>query len=160
MPPSSALRSMFSKRLRQNPFPKDWSRFTQLWMAFNAVYSGEPDRHERARVRAAVRNRVSESTARQILRQCSVPIQRIIAIPPGDMRLGQGDPRFRRASREQARLYARSRRAVDRLAAIGGILYQIRCNLFHGSKTIQDDRDVMLVRESVRILELLAPAVE
>lgn len=155
MAPSATLRFRLSRRLRGN-FPPEWTRFTQLWLAFNAIYGGEPDARERARVRAAIRNHVSESAARRILRTSDVAIERILAIPPGDMRLSQWDTSFRRASRQQAKLYRNgSKTAVNRLAAVGGILYQVRCNLLHGSKDPLDQRDQMLVRESIRVLDLL-----
>ncbi len=160
MAQSAALRALLSRRLRGR-FPPEWTRFTQLWLAFNAVYGGEPDQKERARVKAAIRNHVSEGTARAILKLSDAAVARILAIPPGDMRLGQWDPVFRRASREQARIYRnRSQTAANRLTAVGGILYQIRCNLLHGSKDPLDGRDQMLVRESVRVLELLVPEMD
>lgn len=157
MAQSAALRAQLSTRL-QGHFPPEWTRFTQLWLAFNAVYGGELGAKERARVRAAIRNHVSESSARRILRRSDVAIERILAIPPGDMRLDQWDPNFRRASREQARLYRNHfQSAVNRLTAVGGILYQVRRNLLHGSKDPLDHRDRMLVRESAKVLELLVP---
>lgn len=157
MAQSAALRAQLSRRLR-GQFPPEWTRFTQLWLAFNAVYGGEPDPKERARVKGAIRYHVSESSARAILKRSDVAVGRILAIPPGDMRIDQWDPNFRRASREQARIYRnRSQTAVSKLAAVGGILYQVRCNLLHGSKDPFDRRDQMLVRESVRVLELLVP---
>lgn len=140
--------------------PQEWTRFLQLWIAFNAIYGGEADARERARIKAAIRKNISEAAARRILGRTDVAIDRILATPPGDTRLGPFDAEFRRASREQARLYKTSKRALDKLVATGGILYQVRCNLVHGGKHPVDVRDQMLVRESARVLEVLVPELE
>jgi hypothetical protein len=50
--------------------------------------------------------------------------------------------------------------AVGRLAAATGVLYQIRCNLIHGGKDPDSQRDRMLVRESLAVLRVLVPAIE
>lgn len=160
LPHSWVLRAQLSQRIRQ-AFPREWSRFTGLWLSFNAIYGGEPDAKERRRVMAAIRRHLSQARARQVLQASADPLQRILSIPPGDMRLDERDPTFRRASRALARKYwDRSCSQVDRLAAVGGVLYQVRCNLLHGSKDPRNDRDRMLVEQSIRVLECLVPALE
>ena len=110
---------------------------------------------------ASVRKHVTPYHAGRILHDAEYAIQHILTIPPGDMRLEQWDPAFRQASRRLARIYSsRSATPVDRLAAVAGILYQVRCNLFHGSKDPSDARDLMLILESTRVLSVLVPAVE
>jgi hypothetical protein len=77
------------------------------------------------------------------------------------MRRESWDPRFRAATQRCVRRYAsRSETPERRLAAVAGILYQVRCNLFHGSKDPDNSRDRMLVRASLGILEDLVPTVE
>ncbi len=71
-----------------------------------------------------------------------------------------GNPNFRGRSRELAKIAQRHGPARQRLAAAAGILYQVRCHLIHGGKDPQQDRNRMLVRESVRVLEVLVPALE
>ena len=160
MAPSLALRAELSRRLR-GPLPPHWSEFTNLWMAFNAIYGGEPDDRERARVIAAVRRFVSEGEARRILRATEHAIDQIMHVPPGNMLLDTWNPRFRSASRRYLRIYRAPREtARTRLAAVAAILYQVRCNLLHGSKDPGRGRDQMLVRECVRVLRELVPAVE
>ena len=157
---SDLLRAQLSRRLR-TVFPAEWSRFTTLWLAFNAMYGGEPDRLERTRVKSTIRKRISEARAKRIQSQTDVAIERLLAIPPGSMLLGQWNPHFRRASQSLARVYhGRSKTSVSKLAAVAGILYQVRCNLLHGEKDPQVMRDRMLVRESVRILDILLPELE
>lgn len=157
---SDRLRAMLSRRLRSGG-PKEWGEFTQLWMAFNAQYGGEPDHRERARVMAVVRRTHDERSSRALLRSCKTHIERIVDIPPGDMRLESWDPAFRAASKRCVGLYlSKSESSVSRLAGVAGVLYQIRCNLMHGSKDPRVPRDRMLVQESVQILRPLVESVE
>jgi hypothetical protein len=157
---SAALRAELSRRLR-TVAPEDWQEFSALWMAFNAIYGGEPDQRERGRVTSAIRRFVDEPTANRVLRASQPSIERIAAIPPGDMRRDSRDPRFRAASQRCIAIYrAADQPAVVRLAGVGGLLYQVRCNLLHGSKDPGNERDRMLVTESLAVLRELVPALE
>ena len=42
---------------------------------------------------------------------------------------------------------------ADNFAEVFDVVYQVRCNLFHGGKSPDDERDVAFVRASVPILE-------
>lgn len=157
---SPALRAALAYRIRTSS-PAEWREFTQLWMAFNAMYGGEPDQRERARVMRCVRGAFSERAALRVLRAVSRPVDRILEVPPGNLLLDRWDPNFRAASQRCAALYRnKSETSVGRLAAVGGVLYQIRCNLMHGGKDPQVARDQMLVRESLAVLGALVPALE
>ncbi|MCW7536738.1 hypothetical protein OOT46_02570 [Aquabacterium sp. A7-Y] len=155
-----AFKAEMARRIRTQS-PAEWNIFSQLWMAFNAIYGGEPDLKERARVMASIRSNISEQTAARLLRGVAESVERILQVPPGDMRLDRQHPNFRANSKRYARRYRdASETAVNRLAAVGAVLYQIRCNLLHGSKDPFNDRDLMLVHESVAVLEALVPALE
>jgi hypothetical protein len=157
---NTALRAQLSRRIRTSS-PTDWSEFSQLWMAFNAVYGGEPDNRERSRVMACIRRTFSEQSALRVLRAVTRSTDRILEIPPGNMLLDRTDPSFSAASQRCAALYRdKAESAVGRLAAVGGVIYQVRCNLIHGSKDPDDARDRMLVSESLAILHALVPALE
>jgi hypothetical protein len=130
-------------------------------MAFNSLYGGEPDHRERSRVMACIRKCLSERGALRVLRGVTKSVEPILEVPPGNMLLNRRDPNFRAASQRCAALYRnKSETALGRLAAVGGILYQIRCNLIHGSKDPDNERDRMLVRESVAVLKILVPELE
>jgi hypothetical protein len=157
---SSALRAELAYRIR-TASPAEWKEFTQLWMAFNSMYGGEPDRRERARVMRCIRQNFSEHAALRVLRSVTRSVDRILDIPPGNLLLNRWDPNFRAASQRCAALYRnKSEATTGRLAAVGGVLYQVRCNLMHGGKDPQSARDQMLVRESLAILGALVPALE
>lgn len=149
-----------SRRIR-TASPHEWQEFTQLWMAFNAIYGGEPDRAERSRVMRCIRRFFSDNAALKVLRTVTRSVDRILEVPPGDMRIDSRDPRFRAATTRCAALYRdRKESSVSRLAAVGGIVYQVRCNLMHGSKDPGNPRDLILVSESLTILRELIPALE
>ena len=158
--PASALRAGLAFRIR-TASPREWQEFTNLWMAFNAIYGGEPDRRERSRVMASIRRCFSEQGALRILRAVTRSIDRILEVPPGNLLLNKYDPHFRAASQRCAALYRNRRESsAGRLAAAAGVLYQVRCNLIHGDKDPDSERDRMLVRESFAVLRVLVPAIE
>jgi hypothetical protein len=75
--------------------------------------------------------------------------------------MNRWDPKFRVASQRCAALYRnKAESEIGRLAAVGGVLYQIRCNLLHGSKDPSSARDRMLVQESLAVLRNLVPVLE
>jgi hypothetical protein len=157
---SDLLRAQLAQRIRTQT-PKDWGDFSALWMAFNAIYGGEPDRRERSRVMASVRRHFNETAARRVLRACSSEVDQILAIPPANLLLNLWDPRFRAATQRLTAMYRnKGESAVGRLAAVSGILYQIRCNLVHGSKDPNNQRDTMLVTASVTVLKRMLPELE
>ena len=123
---SMALRAELSRRIR-GLSPADWREFSELWTAFNAIYGGEPDRRERARVMRCLRESFSAAAALRVLRATTPSITRILDIPPGDMRRDRTDPNFRAASQKYAAVYRTPKESsAARLAAVGAILYQVR----------------------------------
>lgn len=158
--PAHALRAQLAFRIR-TASPREWREFTNLWMAFNAIYGGEPDLRERSRVMGSIRRIFSERGALRVLRTVTKSIDRILEVPPGNLMLNRYDPNFRAASQRCAAMYRnRKESAVGRLATAAGVLYQIRCNLIHGGKDPDSARDRMLVRESLTVLRVLVPAIE
>ena len=157
---SPALRAELSYRIRMHA-PAEWNEFSNMWMAFNAIYGGEPDRKERARVLASIRRNMNDRQALKVLRAVTKSVDRILEVPPGNMLLNRWDPNFRAASQRYSAMYRnKAERAVGRLAAVAAVLYQIRCNLIHGAKDPQVERDRMLVKESLSVLHALVPELE
>jgi hypothetical protein len=123
-----SLRSQLSKRLRLGA-PAAWGEFSRVWMAFNAIYGGDAGGVERDHVMNCIRDEFSDDTARRVLGECAESIDRIVAIPPGNMRRGPGSPNFRTTAAQLTATYRdQSLTATERLAAVGGVLYQVRCN--------------------------------
>jgi hypothetical protein len=160
MPASDQLRAELAFRIRTRA-PTDWAEFSGLWMAFNALYGGEPDTRERARVMGCIRRTLSEAAALRVLRAATKHIDTILDLPPGNMFLERHHPNFRAASMRCAALYRnRKESARGRLAGVAGALYQVRCNLIHGSKDPDAPRDRMLVHDSLAVLRALLPELE
>lgn len=160
MKQSEQLRANLSMRLRQRTPPR-WAEFSRLWMAFNALYGGDPGASERRRVMGIVRRLTRGKDASHLLSSHRGAIARLISSPPADFRLESWDPRFRAASKRCVRRYQnRKLSAPERLGAVAGITYQVRCNLLHGSKDPDVSRDRMLVQASVEILRDLVPLLE
>ena len=110
---------------------------------------------------SCIRRTFTERQALRVLRAVTKSIDRILEIPPANLLLDRYHPNFRAASRRCAALYRdKSETAVGRLAAVGGVLYQVRCNLLHGSKDPNNPRDEMLVKESLAVLQVLVLALE
>jgi hypothetical protein len=157
---SDRLRAELAFRIRRVA-PAEWQEFSAHWMAFNTIYGGEPDKKERARVIACIRRVFSERAALRVLRQVAASIDRILLVPPGSLLLNRYDPAFRAASSRYAALYRNRRESsVSRLAAVAAVLYQVRCNLIHGGKDPHEERDRMLVKESLAVLRVLMPELE
>lgn len=154
------LRVQLSQRLRSHALPT-WDEFARLWMAFNVLYRAEPDRTERDRVVACVRSRLTAERASAALRLVSSEVDKILALPPGRMLLESDDPDFRAESNRWAGVYrSPTATVVERIAAVSAVLYHVRCNLLHGDKEPDDERDRMLVSASAAILRALVLAVE
>lgn len=156
----NALRAELAFRIRTGA-PAGWNEFSNLWMAFNAIYGGEPDARERSRVMMSIRRNLADRQALRVLRAITKSVNRILEVPPANLLLNRVDPNFRAASQRCGAIYRnKDESPVGRLAAVGGVLYQIRCNLIHGSKDPDNDRDRMLVKESVEVLRVLVPVLE
>jgi hypothetical protein len=141
MPMNAALRAQLAHRIRVAS-PADWAEFSRLWIAFNAIYGGEPDPRERSRVMSCIRRNFSERTALRVLRPVSRSVDRILEIPPGNMLLDRYDPNFRAASQRCAALYRdRDETSISRLAAVGGVIYQVSAISSVGTR-IQMTREI------------------
>lgn len=160
MPASDHLRAQLAFRIRMNA-PPAWAEFSGLWMAFNAIYGGEPDARERSRVMGSIRRNLTDAAAVRVLRSSSKSVDKILALPPGNMLIDRYDPNFRAASARCAALYHNKKESArGRLAGVAGVLYQVRCNLIHGAKDPDVQRDRMLVEESLAVLMALVPELE
>ena len=118
-------------------------RFMMYWIAFNWLYSACEGEHDADKIEEFCEryfDRLSgypafETEEFEVLRQK----------PIANVRTGGRNGWLRR------RLYS-----DDELLRMKGLfrtIYHVRCNLFHGSKSIHNERDMNLVRASGIILE-------
>ncbi len=124
-------------------------KFMMHWIAFNWLYSGYQRYNETSEAEAIKiyceenydklsRFNAFESPAINIFKEA----------PVADARYGgvtkKGRERFKALCEEDG---------LEQLTSLMLTLYQVRCNLFHGSKSLMIERDVELIKSSSVILE-------
>lgn len=137
--------SEWLRRAKTRNDPAD--RFGNLWRGFNNLYAPYSGSNERDRIAQLLRTTVSEVDAATILDPNSKSVEYLVSTPVRDMR-GNG----RDTSPYIAR-YAKAGGALDRLVALSGIIYQVRCNLEHGQKSPSRKRDIELCHHSSEVLQ-------
>ncbi len=114
-------------------------RFMMHWIAFNWLYSEKQAGDERQKIK-------------EFYRDNKAKFEKADAFSMPDIDVFMECPIFDSASGSRRdREYERIRR-YD-IEALLMSLYQVRCNLFHGSKCLHNDRDQRLVLASANILE-------
>lgn len=128
-------------------FPK----LIPAWITFNALYAETGP--ERADLMAFIESHVSDDDAIAILRARANDVKYYASLPPGNMRLGPQHSAYRaRAAHDLSFVTNESVRPAIRLAHLLAAVYQVRCNLFHGRKDVQDPRSRALVDAGYRIV--------
>src|ERR1700730_9488633 len=124
-----------------------WADFPRYWMAFNALYNAvrEKGEFEVAAVTKVIRLFFDVPAAQASLVEIGQHIAALIAVPPGDDRLSPAAPNYREKATFLVAHFHGSADPVERLAAVMAIIYQVRCNLVHGSKDPTVMRDQALV---------------
>jgi hypothetical protein len=139
----------------------NWAALIQRWAALNALYGHEHGVPEERRLMDCIAKYFAEDSARRLLSRYADEASELIRIPPGDMRYESDHPSFRRRASEHASEFADERKsAVNRLAHLAAIMYQVRSNAVHGDKTSKSTRDRKLFAAVCEILGGLVPALE
>ena len=145
-------RAARARRLRGYAIP-DWDEFVRDWFAYNAIYARQDVRIEREQVMRAVSDHVTRADATRVLNGLSDEIAFLTALPPGNLRASQASQQFRaRSVQDLSVVNTVTNDPLTRLAHLMSVVYQVRCNLFHGGKDPDGHRDRDLVRVSRRIL--------
>lgn len=156
---------------RRGQSAKDvFCKFFYFFSGFNALYflwsqtddlkdsDGKPVREDK-QIRHMLSKFSEEEAscilARQDFRECADyfgkrgPIQRMDRRDPADPALGEV-----REGKKWCTMLTSSQRQQERLQALGSILYLVRCNLVHGSKTESGD-DKEIIRHAGAALSVL-----
>lgn len=115
-------------------------RFTYCWQAFNNLYSSVPGHPEPEKIVGFLAQHVPEERAGAILRDREKEVGYLLSKPVVDMR---GNGRDTSANIEEFRKVARP---LSKLQQLFRVIYQVRCNLVHGQKSPNNERDVHLCR--------------
>jgi hypothetical protein len=125
-------------------------------MSFNNLYNEVSSGDERSRLMATVRRSLSNDPAEAILGVSRGAINYFTNLPPGDMRFHPEHPKFRHRTSDDLRVVNDgSANPVERVAHLASVVYQVRCNLIHGSKDPANQRDRELVEHSRIVLDAL-----
>ena len=121
------------------------SRFMMYWVAFNWLYNESQQEDEAAKIREFCRNHYDRLSLYD-----PFGTEAFHVFKDGPVR-----SRVRGRIEENTGLYRRLRREYGECQVEDLLLtiYHVRCNLFHGSKSLLIQRDVELVRSSATIME-------
>lgn len=127
-----------------------FTKFMMHWIAFNWIYSSYEDANEEHPSEInAIRSCVSSNIdifKRYNAFDCK-EIRVFLQSPIKDERTGNKKIYIWNVLKNERK------KDDERILALFESLYKVRCNLFHGSKSIRNDRDIELVKASSVILE-------
>jgi hypothetical protein len=106
----------------------------------NNLYSSLPGHPETERIVGFLAQHVPEERASAILDGRENEVDYLLSKPVADMR---GNGRDTSANIEQ---FSREERPLSKLQQLFRVIYQVRCNLEHGQKSPNNERDVDLCR--------------
>lgn len=119
---------------------------TNFWRAFNNQYSSSEGRDERIRIKEFLKANIFSDQAKGVIEKYPAEIEYLISRPIVDMR---GNGRDTMGDIENYRL---SSEPVEKLISLFMMIYQVRCNLEHGQKSPNRDRDIELCRCAAAIV--------
>jgi hypothetical protein len=121
--------------------------FTDFWRGLNSLYSAYAGATEVAKIRAFLSARVSSAAAAKMLSSHPQDVTYLLSQPVIDMR-GNG-----RDTAVAIAAFHASDNSQEKLCELFAVIYQVRCNLEHGQKSPNVERDL-------RLCECSAPMVE
>src|SRR5206468_3010934 len=111
---------------------------------------------EDAAIDATIYKFFDEASASACLASIDVrAVTKLLQLPPGDDRFKPIDPKYRKNTRALAKVFNTDPSAVARLSALVRVVYQVRCNMFHGDKDPASWRDKMLVTAAAPIAAII-----
>lgn len=151
-------RAALARRLRERSIPNS-QEFISDWVSFNTLYNTLNVGSERDRLMNLIEQLIPALDAERILTCLTDPIAFFSQLPPGNMRLDTADPDFRRRCSEDLTIVNNtSVDSVKRLSHLMSVVYQVRCNLLHGDKDPDVQRDNDLVDRSKQVMNEVLPA--
>lgn len=123
--------------------------FANFWRGFNNLYANLSKGDERKKIQAFLNNRICETGALHILSTHADCIDYLLSEPVIDMR-GNGKDTVRNIT-----AFSATSNALIKLKEVVLVVYQVRCNLEHGQKSPNRERDVLLCSNAAPIIEEL-----
>jgi hypothetical protein len=109
---------------------------TDLWRGFNNLFYQCEGSTERKKIKNFISQSVSEETASQLIAGHKQEIEYLLSQPVIDMR-GNG-----RDTSPSIKAYTDANSCIEKLKEIFLVIYQVRCNLEHGQKSPDRERDI------------------
>jgi len=119
---------------------------SDFWRGFNHLYFPLKGADERQKIRRLLIARVSEQKAQIVLAENAHGVGILLAQPVIDMR-GNG-----RNTQPNIAAFKATGDPLGKLQEVFMVIYQIRCNLEHGQKSPNRERDVQLCMASSPIV--------
>jgi hypothetical protein len=123
---------------------------TDFWRGFNNLFAGEKGQ-ERSKIRSLLEGKLTGESAQALLERHGREMEYLLSQPIIDMR-GNG-----RDTSPQIKIFHASKDPVERVVQLFLIIYQVRCNLEHGQKSPDRERDLRLCASAA---PLVADAIE
>lgn len=123
------------------------TKFMMHWIAFNWIYCEYGRGSERANIRAFCGDRYRELSRYNPFNTDAVLV--FMEGPVWDMEGRRGHHHLEEDLYESVK----NDYGARRMKSLFLTMYQVRCNLFHGSKSPYNERDLQLVKSSAEILE-------
>jgi len=117
-------------------------KFSNYWRGFNNLFFDFGNGPERQKIKYFLDRNISEEDAEKMLQTYKSEVAYLLSQPVRDMR-GNG--------RDTGKYIENFMKATDSLSKIKElfmIIYQVRCNLEHGQKSPNRERDIQLCKSS------------
>jgi hypothetical protein len=119
---------------------------SDLWRAFNSLYATNRLRSEQEKIQAFLAEHVPEAQAAEVLEAHPSEVEYLLSHPVIDMR-GNG-----RDTTQNMERYRAAKDSLSKLKEVFLVIYQVRCNLEHGQKSMNRERDVQLCKAAVPLV--------
>lgn len=136
-----------------------FDKFVSLWFVLNALYNEFFSSSERYAIKEFIdhkyNQRVNNTKIKQLLSDTNVTFfkHRIIRDIRGNL---NNSGSYREDTKENARILSGSDYPVNRrLKELLMILYQVRCNLFHGDKMYNRESDMTVISSAANVLMIV-----
>ena len=116
--------------------------FSNYWRGFNNLYFGVGNGPERNKIREFLSQNIAEVDADAILQSHANEISYLLSQPVIDMR-GNG-----RDTAGNIQAFNNENNPLVKLQEVFMVIYQVRCNLEHGQKSPNRDRDIQLCQNA------------
>lgn len=123
--------------------------FSSFWRGFNNLYFSIGTGQEREKIRTFLQLHISEERASQMLSTNVGCVDYLLSEPVADMR-GNG-----KDTSPNIEAFNAATSSLAKLEQVIMVVYQVRCNLEHGQKSPNRDRDVQLCQCSAPIISAL-----